>query len=643
MGHVTQFCQEIYDMLRKGLGDRAKLIHLQYSGCPSWSLSSSRPAEGVDPFILIGFLLNAEKVTRSVDRGPPAEEKAAASAFQKFWGEKSELRRFKDGSILESLVWSNTETYHSVLDQIILYIFERHLGKEVAGATVFLGNTCHNLLSHKISNHLNVPKHFQSLTTAYDVFERDLRSLEGLPLQIRQVSATSTELRFASPGPLEIGPNLNNIKPIKVCVQFEGSARWPDNLSAAQGTKIAFLLKIGDLLERSGNSRISTRLGLENDKSRLLNQSFLDVIYSGNGDNTVFRLRIHHERELNMLKDLLKNTSTDSTSRTETATAMATYKRDFIQGPLHTQAVRTLSTRFPLLSPTIRLMKKWRDSHLLSSHISDELTELLTIRTFVHPYPWDVPANLATGFLRTVDFISKWDWQVEPLIVDFTHEMSAQEIDAIRLQFQAWRKIDPAMNRIAMFAASNLDREGISWTEQGPSKVVAARFSRLAIAACKRAQEQGLDFQAETLFITSTADYDFIIHFHPRFSRSASQENQKQKHRFKNLEIHANGTEDEFGFDPVQAFLEEIETMYSGSILFFHNAPETSLVAGIWNPHATRPRDWKVNLTYSAAPVQRAGSGDGGGDAMVSVNKTATLHDITRLGGDMVSKVEINR
>jgi hypothetical protein len=32
--------------------------------------------------------------------------KEESASFQAFWGEKSELRRFKDGSILESLVWS---------------------------------------------------------------------------------------------------------------------------------------------------------------------------------------------------------------------------------------------------------------------------------------------------------------------------------------------------------------------------------------------------------------------------------------------------------------------------------------------------------------------------------------------------------
>ena len=35
-----------------------------------------------------------------------AEEKEKAEGFRSWWGEKAELRRFKDGSILEAVVWA---------------------------------------------------------------------------------------------------------------------------------------------------------------------------------------------------------------------------------------------------------------------------------------------------------------------------------------------------------------------------------------------------------------------------------------------------------------------------------------------------------------------------------------------------------
>ena len=66
-------------------------------------------ARGGGSTLVIGLLLNAEGAGRKVERGPPAEDVDAARRFRKFWGSKSELRRFKDGAIQETLVWAEVE------------------------------------------------------------------------------------------------------------------------------------------------------------------------------------------------------------------------------------------------------------------------------------------------------------------------------------------------------------------------------------------------------------------------------------------------------------------------------------------------------------------------------------------------------
>ena len=57
--------------------------------------------------IIVGIILEKSTFARTLDRGPNAEEKEMAATFRKFWGEKSELRRFKDGSIVEATLWQN--------------------------------------------------------------------------------------------------------------------------------------------------------------------------------------------------------------------------------------------------------------------------------------------------------------------------------------------------------------------------------------------------------------------------------------------------------------------------------------------------------------------------------------------------------
>jgi U3 small nucleolar RNA-associated protein 22 len=88
----------------------------------------------------------------------------------------------------------------------------------------------------------------------------------------------------------------------------------------------------------------------------------------------------------------------------------------------------------------------------------------------------------------------------------------------------------------------------------------------------------------------------------------------------------------------VQAFLAEIRKMYGSNILFFHNAHETLFIAGIWNPQ-TGIRNWKANLGYSSMPVLESGSDP----IKIAINKVATLHDLARLGGSLVSKIDVKR
>lgn len=624
---ISGFCSELYNTLITGLGDRVKLIYPQYTDNAAWPVTSSSSKSCHS--ILVGLLLNAEHVGRVVDHGPPVEDKNAAAAFRAFWGDKAELRRFKDGSIEESLIWDASDG-QSILEQIIKYVLQRHLGQEIADKGVFSGKSFDHLIPDPISS--NPLAVYQPIMNAFELLEREIRNLEGLPLQIRQISAASPQLRYSS----YQAPNLDTFgsrsQPADIYVQFEGSNRWPNDLLAIQRTKFAFLLKVGELLEGSTNGFVA-RLGLENEQERLLNQGFLDIVHP---ESASFRLRIHHEHELGILELSLRNKSSNLGKREELSHALSRYKRDCLQRPLHTQAVRTLSTRFPLLSPSIRLMKKWRDSHLLSPHISDELIELLSIRTFITPYPWQAPGSVMSGFLRILSFLSKWEWQSEPLVVDFSNgEMSTKEYESINVRFQAWRKLDPGMNRVAMFAASNLDPDGISWTEHRPAKVVAARLISLAKAACNLVKEQKLSIHASSLFISSTADYDFVVHLNPKMVGGGGYDHRQKRQVFKNLQCQDPSSL--AAFDPVQLYLGELTRLYGNNILFFYDANEGLCIAGLWNPHVMGSRDWKVNLTYSTMPTKQSDDAD----ANLTFNKEATLHDIASLGGDMVSRIKV--
>lgn len=626
-----KLCFQLYRALNIGLGDRARLVHLQPPPKPPWFSAATEQAAEDRSQVQVGILVDPEQVNRTVDRGPSAEEKEAAVTFRNFWGNKAELRRFKDGSILESLIWSTSDPTKSVLKQIVTHIIQRHVRKNAADEIRFAGDAFDHLLLTQALPSSDTSTLYQPMMDAFDDLEKKIRNLNDFPLQIRQISPADSKLRFASTIVPTLSAERCQMEPADVHIQFEGSSRWPSDIAAVQRTKIAFLLKLGELLLEEPTEVLTAQLGLENLCHRLHNTAFLEVLFSS---GALFRLRIHHERELSILERNLIGSTQATASREETAFALSTYKRSFIQASVHTQAVRTLATRFPLLSLCMRLMKRWRDSHLLSNHLSDELIEIVTIRSFAHPYPWSIPGSVMTAFVRTLTFVSKWDWHSEPLIVDFNGEMSSQDIDAIKMRFEAWRKIDPAMNRIAIFAASSIETSGISWTELGPSKVVAARFTSLAKAACNVLKEQSTTIEPRALFLPSMEEYDFVIHFQPNLSNAVDS---REKHSApKNLQTRPNTNVLGVSHDPIHLFVDELVAIYGSHVLFFENKNDRSLIAGLWNPQ-TGPRPWKVNLQYSTVPFMQSASED----VQISINKDATLHDIARLGGDLISRIEI--
>ncbi len=84
-------------LLVRGFGERCE--------CVSFDVSPS-----IEGALLVGVRLNADKAYRQLEAGPAANATAASAAFRALWGAKAELRRFKDGAIIESVVWSSDTT-----------------------------------------------------------------------------------------------------------------------------------------------------------------------------------------------------------------------------------------------------------------------------------------------------------------------------------------------------------------------------------------------------------------------------------------------------------------------------------------------------------------------------------------------------
>ncbi|OIW26735.1 Nrap protein [Coniochaeta ligniaria NRRL 30616] len=671
-GKLASFCNKVHSVLKRALGNRAQLVSVGTVALPSWSITE-HPAKPVESRVSIHVIFDPVNASRQVDHGPPAEEKKEAEKFQRFWGEKSELRRFKDGSILETLIWSST-TPADLCEEIMRYILPLHL-KITANSVglTFYGRGFSSLVTSSQSD----TAAFSAARAAFEAFEQDVRGLEDIPLHVRQIAPICAELRNATVNPPTFGSAKSAPRPMDVVIFFEASGKWPENIAAIQRAKIAFLLKIGSLLEEAKRD-VTTHLGLEDAQSELENLAFLDVIYES---GAAFRLRIHSDLEEVLLDRRTKDKSLDQHIRTESATLLANFRRLYTHLPLHTTMFKTYTTRFPALSPTIRLLKRWFDAHKLTSHFPPDLLELFALHVFLQPHPWPQPSSATTGFLRTLLFLSRWDWRSEPLTIDTSSQSNptpdtdnqlSTPLDpaAASTRLQAWRNLDPAMNRVVLLAVTQSDPAGTAHTtlagHPAPGKVVAARMTALARSAIRVVREKGVEIGApdagkQLLFVPALADFDMRIVLDRKALKAASRvwEGEDPEadadegvvaRKFKNLDARTGAMPLPVGVHPAALLVEQLSRVYSGPLVFFRGAEDDVVIGGVWNPLVQR-RSFRVNLLGSYKPVAADGDsemkdggeseGSDGEDDVVEVNREGIIAEIARIGGDLIERIEV--
>ncbi|KAI8965546.1 Nrap protein [Daldinia sp. FL1419] len=635
-GFVYDFSTKLYNTVKKALGDRAQLIHIDVPGAATWSVSASVP-KTKKTSILVGVIIDPLKASQARDYGPPYEQKKESAKFREFWGEKADLWQFPDGNIVESLDWTehNYLGFPGICEAIIRYILKFRL-KVSDGDLEFYGRDMPSVISYAPSEKVA----FDEARQAFETLERDIRNLEDLPLHVKQVAPISTELRRTSLSAPEFNFRKPLLRPMEVVVSFEVSGKWPENLAAIQRAKVAFLLKIASSLEEVKED-VKTHIGLENTARDDENLAFLDIVYE---DGASFRLRVYSDLEESLLDRRTKDQTIERHVRTEAAELLALYKRMYINLPLHNQTISTFCTRFPALSSSIRLTKHWFNSHKLSCHFSEEVIELFVLQAFLRPYPWQAPSSAITGFLRTLLLLSRWDWRDEPLVVDSADSLSTSQRLEIGTRLKAWRKIDPNMNRTVLFVATSHDVSGVAYTNDGPTKVVATRMTSLARSACKAIKEKGVDLGMRSLFQSPLRDYDVLLHLSSKALKSITRGDASRRSQYKNLNGETGMRALPLLEPPAQSLLRQLRAMYSSPLLFFHGGPDDTVIGCLWNPQL-HPRGFTAHMPCSLMPSggSRSSVDSDRGSQVYEVNRHGILAEMARVGGDVIERIEVVR
>lgn len=193
-------------MLCQGLGNRIKSLAILHPSSSPRPLSQAHLS--TSHTIHIGLVYNTEHAFRQVDHGPPATETdtTVVERFRDFWGDKAELRRFKYGSIVESVVWDvqTIDEKAHIPTRILKHILQHHFN--ISGDTVHTWQTSFDglvRLSESISRYyvgLGLPMGTKGALGAFNGLVKAIKMLSNdentLPLSVRLKSLDSPAVRI---------------------------------------------------------------------------------------------------------------------------------------------------------------------------------------------------------------------------------------------------------------------------------------------------------------------------------------------------------------------------------------------------------------------------------------------------------------
>lgn len=563
---------ELPKILRLALKDRIKLVTVvkptsSQSLSSSWSISAPVQSDEAPEFF-IGLIIDAEKSLRVVEYGPApstttAEEDSSApqqddelARFKFIWGPKSELRRFKDGRIVESVVYETDGTVEqrsTILPQMVAYLVGRHAGIQ--------SNHIHCWSGDQLLSFLKCPaameagfmpnKSFRPVMESFEHLVKILKGLgDALPLDVQSVVPCSSGLRYTS----VFAPQAKSTaiassyeyflyqEPLDILIQFEGSARWPDDFTAIQEMKMAFYIKIAEFLreewadclvkivdshERTGSDSSAFNTTIRFKGRSILTDRYMDITTPS---GYTFRCRIFTEREEYLIKEQISPLPSfdKQTLLSRPDQHLAIYESLFKFTPIISAHVQHACLRNPCLPLTIRLVKRWLACHMmLNCQVPEEVVELLCMHAFGASEPWDVPSSAYCGFTRVINMIATWNWEALPLIVHLSdpslntiaaptsvyhnaaseqerkEEVLNKSATAAHLSEDLVRDIEDGFNGArrnyydngdvggpAMYIASDLDRRCALWERKsGNTQTVAKRLVALAKAAIKHMEK----------------------------------------------------------------------------------------------------------------------------------------------------------
>lgn len=638
----AQVIKILMKVLKKGLGQRVAQIYIQPAQYDEWQVTEQKPT-GIKR-IIIGFQLNPDYCFNLIEKGPPANLPEAIE-FRKFWEEKSELRRFQDGSISEAVVWGKIKTLAEkriITKKIIMYLLK---GKfNISKEQYFYG-------ADQIDEFLKLKKTMiksfsygtgeEATLRVLEVFndlEQQLRALTDLPLSITGVQGSSPVFRYTDVfPPLATTNDANNkntkltkhclllkadslvnapkyITAIEASIQLSSSGKWPDELEAVRKTKAAFHIQIARCLRKQ--CKLTTKAS----------PNHVDILKKG----FVFRLIVAHPKEITLLK---QQTGDDGVIKYRDNEESIKLENALFHLPKLSGALHGLHSQQPSFGPTCCLIKRWLSSQLIDNyHMPDIVVELLLASMYLTPDPYKPAQTPQVGFLRFLEFFARDLWITDAIIVNFNNEMTRELIVEVENNFTEKRETLPPL-----FISTPYDPKTSMWTIKAPTRVILTRVGNLAKEVLKLVETEL--FESTTLswmplFKPPMTAYDCLIHLKDKFCPRRYQFYDLDDSILNKVWPALKKDEDNIipivEFDPVIKYLEDLRKSYGEFALFFHDTYGGNVIGVLLIPNSLGAKEFKV------ANMNCRRLNDNG---KLILNTSVMLEDFSNLGQGLVNKI----
>ncbi|KAG8276705.1 Nucleolar protein 6 [Homalodisca vitripennis] len=640
------FISVVTGTLETGLGGRLEMLAYQLPVEQQWPVARVHPKPYQN--LVLGLRLNTETAYSIIEKGPPANE-PQAEKFRELWGSLCELRRFRDGTVCEAVVWAKLGAPLSerrlVTQKMAMHLLQKRLGMFGYYLT-YAANQLETFVTEKalIPDRLEYgtgEEVSQAAVRTFDSLAKQVRELPDLPLDVSGVHGISAVLRGAEvfppvpwsgrpqaktgmEGPTcwmfnrSFGKAPDYITPIEGVIELGLSRKWPEDPEAVRRIRAAFNIHIAKAI-------------LE--KYDLQTQAYtdhIDVFKEG----FVFRLRVVYPREVVLLKEC--KTPDGKTSYRDTPESLQLEKYT-LHLPKLTGALHGLQQQWPSMGVVCRLAKRWLSSQLLdNAHVPDVATELLVASLFLSPEPFRPLAQPQPMFLRFLHLLAHTNFHLEPVVVNFNGNLKREDLIEIESHFRSERTALPPL-----YIATQYDKSGSVWTREAPTLPVLVRLASLASQSLTVLEtnflSSALSHKCKVVFRPPLELYDALIRLKPmQLSRLSQGVDFTQKTPVQVRVPKVRRKIPITGFDPAEFYLRELRESYSDFALFFHDTYGGRTIGVLFKPSAFETHEFKVSQVNCRKPVKE------GKKELLTLNFDAIIEDFYILGTGLVQTIHLS-